>query len=270
MNQRLIYDVGMHTGADCDFYLKKGFNVVGIEANPALVAHCEKRFASEIESGRLQIVNRAVSEAQGTIEFYIDDDNLLWGTAEPEARQRFQEMGHALRVIEVQATTMKEIFASFGVPYYMKIDIEGYDHLCLLGLEGISGRPRHISVEASATSFEATQAQLELLKSFGYTKFKRVLQNNVHKQKCPTPAREGKYVQYEFGASCSGLFGEELPGRWLSFDEAVRAYRIFYWKVGMIGPHTGVFRAVKSRLAGRILGRLFYPGGGWYDTHATY
>ena len=34
----LIMDVGMHRGEDAEFYLKKGFRVVGVEANPELVA----------------------------------------------------------------------------------------------------------------------------------------------------------------------------------------------------------------------------------------
>jgi hypothetical protein len=38
----------------------------------------------------------------------------------------------------------------------------------------------------------------------------------------------------------------------------------------MIGPYTGIFRGVKNQLARRVLGRLFHPGGGWFDTHASY
>ncbi len=34
MNKSLIIDVGMHTGRDTEFYLKKGFEVIAIEANP--------------------------------------------------------------------------------------------------------------------------------------------------------------------------------------------------------------------------------------------
>ncbi len=32
----LIYDVGMHKGEDADYYLKKGFRVIGFEAIPEL------------------------------------------------------------------------------------------------------------------------------------------------------------------------------------------------------------------------------------------
>ena len=37
MTADLIYDVGMHNGADTAFYLAKGFRVVAVEANPELV-----------------------------------------------------------------------------------------------------------------------------------------------------------------------------------------------------------------------------------------
>jgi hypothetical protein len=32
----LIYDIGLHKGEDSEFYLKKGFRVVAIEALPSL------------------------------------------------------------------------------------------------------------------------------------------------------------------------------------------------------------------------------------------
>ena len=50
MKGDLIYDLGLHTGQDTEFYLKKGFNVVAIEANPLLVTEAEARFALEVAS----------------------------------------------------------------------------------------------------------------------------------------------------------------------------------------------------------------------------
>src|SRR5690348_14857053 len=40
----LIYDVGLCDGDDTAFYLAKGFRVVAVEANPALVAAAKQRF----------------------------------------------------------------------------------------------------------------------------------------------------------------------------------------------------------------------------------
>ena len=36
VDRSLIFDVGCNDGQDSDFYLKKGFRVVAVEANPAL------------------------------------------------------------------------------------------------------------------------------------------------------------------------------------------------------------------------------------------
>ena len=47
----LIYDLGMHVGQDTEFYLKKGFRVVAVEANPILAELGASRFQSEIDVG---------------------------------------------------------------------------------------------------------------------------------------------------------------------------------------------------------------------------
>ena len=40
----LIYDVGMHHGQDTDYYLKRGYRVIGFEANPDNAAVCRRRY----------------------------------------------------------------------------------------------------------------------------------------------------------------------------------------------------------------------------------
>ncbi|MFT5604915.1 MAG: 16S rRNA A1518/A1519 N6-dimethyltransferase RsmA/KsgA/DIM1 with predicted DNA glycosylase, partial [Paracoccaceae bacterium] len=85
-NDDLVYDVGMHQGEDSDFYLKKGFRVVGFEADPDLAAQCRRRFFGEIESGQLVVVEGAIVDKQAlaggdkTIRFYKNIDVSVWGT----------------------------------------------------------------------------------------------------------------------------------------------------------------------------------------------
>jgi len=61
----LVYDVGMFNGDDTDYYLKKGFRVVGIEANPHLIPQLTERFSADIEQKCLVIENVAVAEIEG-------------------------------------------------------------------------------------------------------------------------------------------------------------------------------------------------------------
>lgn len=93
----LIYDVGMHKGEDADIYLKKGFRVLGIEADPVLARECRERFTTAIAAGLLMLVEGAIVDPETikgrgkTVPFYANLDQSAWGTVMP-ATQR--EPGH--------------------------------------------------------------------------------------------------------------------------------------------------------------------------------
>ena len=79
----LVMDIGLHRGEDSAYYLKKGFKVVAVEADPDLISHCKSRFPEFIESGNLTIVEGAVSDVGPDVEeivFYKYPTLSLWGT----------------------------------------------------------------------------------------------------------------------------------------------------------------------------------------------
>jgi hypothetical protein len=57
VHQDLIYDVGMNNGDDTVYYLRRGFRVVAIEADPRLAKSAAERFRTQISSGQLRILN---------------------------------------------------------------------------------------------------------------------------------------------------------------------------------------------------------------------
>src|SRR5213594_2634641 len=57
----LIYDVGVNNGDDTAHYLMKGFRVLGVDADPILMAPLQERFAVEIAQGRLTLLNVALA-----------------------------------------------------------------------------------------------------------------------------------------------------------------------------------------------------------------
>jgi FkbM family methyltransferase len=142
--EKIIYDIGMHAGRDTEFYLKKGFKVVAIEANPALVEKATIKFKEDISTGRLIIIDKAIAPAGvDTIEFYTNEKHDDWGTIIPDWN-RGQDAG--FKSITVQTVPLQTIIQTHGVPYYMKIDIEGADTLCLQSLtadERGAGIPEH-------------------------------------------------------------------------------------------------------------------------------
>ena len=141
MNDQLIYDVGAHLGEDTDFYLRKGFKVVAIEANPVLVEKLKERFRSNLSDGSLTVVSCAISENEGEIEFYVNQSMSVFGTIRPEWAERNALGGCPSTLIKVSAVSSAELISKYGVPYYLKIDIEGADLTCLQGLTRNPDRP---------------------------------------------------------------------------------------------------------------------------------
>ena len=95
----LIYDVGMHTGEDTEFYLRKGFRVVGIEANAQLCEECAHKFSVAIGSGQLQIINKAISHTVGTIDFFVNEQSAYGGQQTPSgSKETRREESRVIRL----------------------------------------------------------------------------------------------------------------------------------------------------------------------------
>jgi len=264
----LLYDVGFHKGEDTHFYLKKGFRVVAVEANPALHAAGVARFSDQIRSGQLSLLNAAIAEHDGPIRFFINKRATEWSTTSSEFAARNSELGAKSEEVIVPGMRFERILGEFGVPYYLKIDIEGADHLCLRGLQQTAKRPTHVSLESNKTSWAGLLSEFRDLRALGYQKFKVVSQEGVPQQVCPNPPREGRYAEHQFVRGSSGAFGEEAPGGWLSERDALARYRRIFWRYRLFGD-SGWFteRSLRRALLWRLIKHL--PKADWYDTHAT-
>lgn len=264
IRQDLIFDVGMHRGEDTEFYLKKGFQVVGVEANESLCCLVADRLADDVSNGRLQIVNKAISDKEGAVSFYINRKRSIWGTLQREWAERNGRLGAPSEEVVVEGMRPERLFKQFGVPYYLKIDIEGMDFACLESLTRISERPAYVSLESTKTSWSDLIREFDLLESLGYVRFKIVNQGLVSQQIPPTPALEGAAVSHTFVHGASGLFGEEAPGSWLSRREAIAAYKKIFRDYLLFGDDGLLTR---TRL-GRRITKAFGFKNYWYDTHA--
>jgi|SRR6266851_5733245 len=283
INDSLIYDVGAHIGEDTEFYLKKGFHVVAIEAVPELCGALNDKFSESVASGRLKILILAVSKSAGVVDFYVDDKISVWGTTNWEWVKRNRALGAGnVRKISVGAERLSDIMKEYGVPRYCKIDIEGNDLEALATLESLDEKPRFVSIESEKREWYGLLKEFEVFEHLGYSKYKVVDQSFVRLQKCPTPPSEGSFQPHTFEEGSSGLFGNELPGRWLNLFEALEAYRNIF-RGYALGGDNGIFHDRLSffsligrvqELSMRMRGNEGYrlvqlPPAGWYDTHAA-
>jgi FkbM family methyltransferase len=185
--QDLVYDVGMHKGEDSDYYLKKGFRVIGFEADPILAEHCRSRFSDEVENGRLIVVNAAIVELPDgltkgkTVQFFRNKESSVWGTVVDSRARRNELLGTRNEIIDVPAVDFSEYLEKYGMPYYMKIDIEGNDKVCLRSMLKFEQRPDYVSIESEKVSFIRPEEELNLFTSLGFTRFKAIQQASIAK-----------------------------------------------------------------------------------------
>ncbi|MGE0375670.1 MAG: FkbM family methyltransferase [Planctomycetaceae bacterium] len=279
----LIYDVGMHKGEDSEFYLQKGFRVVGIEADPDLAQHCRARLQKFLDSGRLTIIEGAVVDPAALVDgrtkvrFFKNSKASVWGTVQPDWVERNLRLGSPSSATEVDAIDFVDVIAHYGVPHYMKIDIEGSDMVCVEALRNFRERPTYLSLESDKTSFANVQREIAILEGLGYDGFQAIEQSGIAQcQIPPTPSREGVYVAHTFEGGSSGLFGAELEGEWKSHREILQQYRAIFVGYMLLDRDGGLLR--KWRLPGGYRLRAFarqllkpfiranIPG--FYDTHA--
>ena len=267
----LIIDVGMHRGEDSEFYLAKGFNVVAIEANPSLVAEVRMRLASDIQEGRLRIIEGAIAPTADTQRLAVADDVSVWSSLSNEFVERNLAAGTTYRHMDVDGIQFEDVLEEVGIPYFLKIDIEGHDMLCVEALHRFPERPDYISVESNVSvndaPFDRVFDELAQLWTLGYRAFKYLDQSANTSRRCPNPPREGAYVDARFNEASSGPFGEETPQRWLSIDQALRHARQLRWRHRLTGPGGRWSHAMPSRTY-RVVSSLLGRSPAWYDLHA--
>jgi FkbM family methyltransferase len=255
MKQDLIFDIGMHEGEDTRYYLKKGYRVLAIEANPLLAKQGAARFAKAIADGRLTILNVGVGDREGLLPFYVNGRYTEWSSFDEATGTRD---GSPYEVIEVPCVSTASLFETHGVPYYLKVDIEGFDHYPLRDIPE-QDKPQYVSCEAVQLEW------LTILRDKGYTKFKmlhqgygyrpinlaldatwyfpkyQVLRNGIKR-------RLQRFLPFTHLHGSTGPFGEDTKGSWQSYEEVAEYYRAFYQyeKKSPLNPIS------------------------WYDFHATY
>lgn len=217
--KNLVFDLGMHNGDDTAYYLARGFDVVALEANPNLCTEGLKRFAANEK--QLTILNKAFADASvEEIAFYISHTNLEWSST--EEWRVLASSDDATKVI-VPGTDLQTMYDEFGVPHYIKCDLEGADEEFCKQLIFVEEKPAFVSVEAVSGHW------LALIRAAGYDYFQLVNQAKVRRfdQNVELDSRYGK-MTHSFGGHSSGAFGYDLPtSKWMSFDEAFDIWNQF-------------------------------------------
>lgn len=153
----LVFDVGAHVGNRTRALAAIGCRVIAVEPQPAMAA------ALRTVVGRLpavEVVEAAISDRPGRAVLAVSERTPTVSTLAHDWRDaRRREPGFA-RVtwnaeVEVETTTLDALIARFGVPVFVKLDIEGHEAAALAGL---SAPVRTISFEFLPEALDAVRA----------------------------------------------------------------------------------------------------------------
>jgi len=233
--KQLVFDIGMHIGQDTAHYLRSGYDVIAVEASPIMAEAGKARFAKEVEAGRLVILNVGISDRKGKLPFYVNKKISEWSSFDLSLGSRNNT---AYDTMPIDCITMSDLLKEYGIPYYVKVDIEGYDFYVIEGLPDEGEKPQYVSCEASEISLLDTMYQK------GYRKFKLINQadnfNPIDLSKEVKPwfpkylnvkngieLRLQKIMDFKHPYSSSGPFGEEAKGDWMTYEAARTALSTF-------------------------------------------
>jgi FkbM family methyltransferase len=161
----LVFDVGANLGAKTEEYLACGARVVCFEPQPNCVSVLEQKFS---KNPNVTIVPAGLSDKKGKLELSICSEAPTISTFSEEWKQgRFADYNWDQKVT-VDVITLDQAIKDYGVPDYIKVDVEGFE---LSVLKGLKKPVPFVSFEFTCEFFSRAQEIMGYLQSIGYKHF---------------------------------------------------------------------------------------------------
>jgi len=161
----LCFDVGANIGNRTKIFLSLGVKVIAFEPQEDCVKVLKKLYG---KNQKLIIIDKALGQMEGEADFFIADGNTIssfssdWISAVKRSGRFSENSWTAPR--SVKMTTLDKMIEMFGIPEFIKIDVEGFESQVL---EGLSQPINYLSIEYTPEYRENTEKCMIHLSSLG-------------------------------------------------------------------------------------------------------
>jgi len=165
----LCFDVGANMGNRTRIFRDLGARVVAVEPQDACMRQLRRIFGRDRD---VTLVAKALGDSEGEADLMVGEEHTL-STLSPDWIERTQSSGrfsshHWSETVTVPVTTLDLLMAEYGVPVFIKIDVEGFERAVLRGMT----RPGPaVSFEFAAEFLDSTRECCEYLAGLGDYRF---------------------------------------------------------------------------------------------------
>lgn len=166
----LVFDVGANIGIYSEAFLALGTRVVAIEPQP----NCVEEMRRSISSPDFSCECAGVGSKEGSLDLFVSSSGSNVASTFSQKHKELEEANNKTDYTgsaRVPITTLDLLIKKYGVPKYIKIDVEGFEKEVLGGL---SSPVDFISFEFHSSSIQDAENCIGILEKKGFRNFNLV------------------------------------------------------------------------------------------------
>lgn len=141
----LVFDVGAHVGMLSALFASLGHRVIAIEPNRDCIRHIEISYPDL----PITVLNAVMGSKAGLVTLNVSDDRDDISSM----RDDWIPNTVSSQKIQVAMLTLNDLISEYGLPAFIKIDVEGFEESVL---DGLSVFPKLLSFEFNTGDLAAT------------------------------------------------------------------------------------------------------------------